>query len=99
MLVCSSYFEGYNLTVAESLILGTPVLSTNCAGPNEILDNGKYGIIVENSEDGLYFGIKDLLDNSDKLRYYKERTFERLVFFDEGKIVNKIIGLFTKCVL
>ena len=99
LLVCSSYFEGYNLTVAESLILGTPVLSTNCAGPNEILDNGKYGIIVENSEDGLYFGIKDLLDNSDKLRYYKERTFERLVFFDEGKIVNKIIGLFTKCVL
>ena len=96
LYVCSSRFEGYNLTVAEALILGVPVLSTDCAGPNEILDNGKYGVIVENSEDGLYSGIKDLLDNSDKLRYYKKRVKERISFFDEETIVRQITELFKK---
>ena len=90
LLVCASYFEGYNLTVAEALILGTPVLSTNCAGPNEILDNGKYGLIVDNSEEGLYSGIKDSLDNPEKMQYYKKKARERLDFFNENKIVDKI---------
>lgn len=94
MLICASYFEGYNLTVAEALILGVPVLSTNCTGPNEILDNGKYGIIVENSENGLYVGIKEILDNKDKLLYYKKKAYERLDFFNEEKIVSQIEELF-----
>ena len=96
LLVCASYFEGYNLTVAEALILGTPVLSTNCTGPNEILESGKYGMIVENSEDGLYSGIKDLLDNPEKMQYYKRKARERLDFFNEEKIVNQIEELFDK---
>ena len=93
LLVCASYFEGYNLTVAEALILGTPVLSTNCSGPNEILDSGKYGLIVENNEDGLYNGIKDLLDNPEKMQYYKRKAHERLAFFDEEKIVKEILSM------
>lgn len=94
LLVCASYFEGYNLTVAEALILGTPVLSTNCTGPKEILGNGKYGLIVEDSEDGLYSGLKTLLDNPEKIQYYKKKARERLAFFNENEIVDKIEGLF-----
>lgn len=96
LLVCASYFEGYNLTVAEALILGTPVLSTNCTGPKEILASGKYGLIVENSEEGLYSGIKDLLDNPEKMQYYKRKARERLDFFNEEKIIRKIEELFGK---
>lgn len=94
LYVCSSRYEGYNLTVAEALLLEIPVLSTNCTGPCEILDGGRYGIIVENSEDGLYQGIKHLLENPDKLAYYKERAKERKDFFDEEKIVKQIEELF-----
>ncbi|MBO4251192.1 MAG: glycosyltransferase [Clostridia bacterium] len=96
LYVCSSRYEGYNLTVAEALILGTPVLSTDCAGPNEILDKGEYGVIVPNSEEGLCQGIKALLDNPEKMQYYKMKACERLDFFDEGKIVGKIEKLFNK---
>lgn len=96
LLVCASYFEGYNLTVAEALILGVPVLSTNCTGPNEILDHGKYGMIVENSEDGLYSGIKHLLDHPDRLEYYKQKAKERLDFFNEEKIIGQIEELFER---
>lgn len=96
LLVCASYFEGYNLTVAEALILGVPVLSTNCTGPNEILDGGKYGMIVDNSEEGLYNGVKEFVENKALLSAYKEKTKLRQDFFDEDVIVKKITDLFER---
>lgn len=93
VLVCASYFEGYNLTVAEALIVGTSVLSTRCAGPCEILDDGKYGLLVENSEAGLYNGIKAFLDQPELVNKYKEKARERERFFDEKEILNQILNL------
>lgn len=94
LLICASYYEGYNLTVAEALILDTPVLSTYCTGPNEILDYGKYGIIVENSTEGLYKGLKRIAKNPRLLLEYKEKAIARKKFFDEEKISSEIIKLF-----
>lgn len=96
LLVCASYFEGYNLTVAEALILGIPVLSTNCTGPNEILDNGKYGKIVENSEYGLYQGIKEVTENPVLLEEYRNKAISRREFFDESQLLKQITDLFER---
>ena len=94
LLVCASVFEGFPLNVAEAIVLGTPVLSTDCTGPNEILDYGKYGMIVENSEEGLYNGLKQLVENLDLLKEYKEKALQRQDFFDEDKILKQITDLF-----
>ena len=96
LLVCASYFEGYNLTVAEALILGVPVLSTDCTGPNEILDHGQYGMIVENSEEGLYNGLVRFIEKPDLLKEYKEKALQRQDFFDEDKILKQITNLFER---
>lgn len=43
----SSAWEGLPLVLIEAMVLGTPVVSTNCEnGPAELLDNGKYGPLV-----------------------------------------------------
>ena len=94
LLVCASYYEGYNLTIAEAIILGTPVLSTDCTGPHEILDGGRYGMIVDNSEDGLYEGLRQLAGDPALLRSYKEKTAERQGFFDEDAVLHDITQLF-----
>ena len=93
LLVCASYFEGYNLTVAEALALGVPVLSTRCAGPVEILGDGEYGMIVENSEEGLYEGLKKLLREPELMQKYREKAAERREFFDGKKILKQITDL------
>lgn len=95
LLVCSSYYEGFNLTVAEALILNTPVLSTRCTGPCEILDNGRYGMIAENSEEGLYLGLKEFCDHPELLKEYKEKAKERMDFFNEERILQQITDLFS----
>lgn len=96
LLVCSSYYEGFNLTVAEALILATPVLSTKCSGPCEILDNGKYGMLVANSEEGLYNGLKQFVEHPELIAEYREKAKARQDFFDENKIIKQITALFNK---
>ena len=93
LLVCASYTEGYNLSVAEALILGVPVLSTDCAGPSEILDYGRYGMLVENSEEGLYDGLKALYESPSLLEEYRQKAVQRQDFFDEDAILDQIIDV------
>ena len=95
--VCASYIEGYSTAVTEALIIGKPIITTNCSGMNEILKNGKYGLIVENSEEELYKGIKKMLIN-DKIRNeYKRLSQERRNFFNMENQLENINRLFNNC--
>ena len=94
LYVCSSRYEGFNLTVAEALFLETPILSTDCTGPSEILDGGKYGMLVDNSEEGLYNGIRAFLSDHSILHTYSEKAKQRTPFFYEKNIFKQIIDLF-----
>lgn len=57
--------------MVESLLLGTPVVSTPCSGADELLgSNHEYGLVVENSEQGLYDGLHRMLTQPELLQCY-----------------------------
>lgn len=50
-MILTSRFEGYALVLAESLVLGVPVVSTNCeSGPREIIGEDA-GFLTKNEEE------------------------------------------------
>lgn len=78
LFICSSLREGFSTSVTESLIVGTPVVSTLCSGAYELLGyENEYGIVVENSEEGIYEGLKKLLNDKELLMYYTQKAKER----------------------
>ena len=93
LFVCPSRNEGFNIAIAEAMILGLPVVSTWCPGPNEILQDGKYGILCDNNEDGLYQAIKEILDNPSLLQKYAKLSICRTTMFEKGPILNQLYQL------
>ena len=62
--IVSSNIESFSIVLVEALAAGTPVISTDAPyGPPEILQNGKYGILVKrNNPDALADGILQVLN-------------------------------------
>lgn len=91
LYVCSSRREGFSTAVTESLIVGTPVVSTDCSGARELLgQNDEYGLVVENSEAGIYQGIKRMLESPDLLGHYKKQAQIRGTAFSRDKTVKAV---------
>lgn len=71
LLVCSSRYEGLSTFVAEGLILGKPIVTTECSGMRELLGDSEYGYITQNSEQALLDGLKLLLQDSELRQQYE----------------------------
>lgn len=94
IFVCSSVSEGYSTAATEALILELPVITTACSGMDELLLNGKCGLITENSENGLYEGIKHVLDNTNLLASYKQNILKHQERFLLSNQMTQIENLF-----
>ena len=67
--VSSSSVEGYGIAIKEALLLKKKIISTDTAGPREILNDGKYGIIVKNNDEDIKYAMEDLIKNPQKYAY------------------------------
>lgn len=94
LYICSSWREGFSISVAEAMCCGLPVISTNCTGPTEILDNGKYGILINYDENEMYLALKRVLSNPDILIQYRSKSLQRSKFFASERIIKQIEELF-----
>ncbi|MGP4033796.1 CDP-glycerol glycerophosphotransferase family protein [Pseudarthrobacter sp. 1C304] len=54
--VLSSLHEGQPMVLFEAMILGLSIICTDMPGPRDVLQD-RYGLIVENSEDGVLAGL------------------------------------------
>ncbi len=77
IFVCSSRSEGFSTVVSEAVVLGLPVISTDCAGIKELFGNEECGIIVENNEEALYEALYIALSNPKSLEKYREGSLRR----------------------
>ena len=76
--LCTSLDEAYPLSVGEALILGTPVMGTDCSGVREWLGDDVHGIVMDNSTDGIYRGMKSALEmTAEDYQIWKDRAVQK----------------------
>lgn len=101
LFVSSSNAEGFPNALVEAMVLGCPVVATDCeTGPMEILTRGRtgrckemvlaeYGILVPpNSTDNMSRAIRIALFDEVRARY-SQRGQQRALEFDVGSAVEK----------
>ena len=86
VFLLTSRDEAFPLVVGESLIVGTPILATDCSGVREWLADGTYGMVLDNSTEGIYSGMLQVLRNPALLKIFKERMPEaqETISFEKG---------------
>lgn len=92
MFVLSSLSESFGMVRVEALTLGLPIITTEVAYTQELIQD-KLGIVVENSEQGIYDGIKQAITNSKLVEKLKEQVKNYSYENKNKEILDKIIKL------
>lgn len=75
--VCSSRCEGYSTAATEAIILGLPIITTLCAGMEELLSDNKYGVIVKNEDMTLLEPLRKIVYDQDYLTMLRRQAQKR----------------------
>ncbi|WP_169304884.1 glycosyltransferase [Halorhabdus utahensis] len=84
LFVLSSRWEGFGNVIVEAMMVGTPVVATDCpVGPAEVLSDGEFGKLAPVGDpDGLAHAIRNELRNPTDTTKLRERSKE----FDPDRI-------------
>jgi glycosyltransferase involved in cell wall biosynthesis len=89
--VLSSRYEGFPTVLFEAMTLKKKIISTEVSGSAEMLNNGELGLLVENSEEGIYSGMKQALIRPESFQKYAEKLKSYEMPFTLKNSVEKII--------
>lgn len=91
--ILSSRYEGFPTVLFEAITLKKKIIATEVSGVREMLNDGELGLIVENSEEGIYSGMKKALVNSQDFEKYTDNLKDYEMPFNLKNSVQKIISI------
>ncbi|GAA4156965.1 glycosyltransferase [Chryseobacterium ginsenosidimutans] len=91
--ILSSRYEGFPTVLFEAITLKKRIISTEVSGSAEMLNNGELGLIVENSEEGIYNGMKKALSEPESFEKYSEKLKDYEMPFNLENSVRKISSI------
>lgn len=94
MFILPSIYEAFGLVIVESMTLKVPVLATNNSATDELIKSDYNGLVVDNSTDGLYNGLKKVITNKDIIDIYKNNLKDYDYDIENKKILKQIYKLF-----
>ncbi|MCW0488199.1 glycosyltransferase [Riemerella anatipestifer] len=91
--ILSSRYEGYPTVLFEAITLRKNIIATDVSGVREMLLDGELGFIVDNSEEGIYHGMKKALTNPQHFQTYQEKLKDYQMPFSLTNSVEKIMQI------
>lgn len=94
LFVQPSRFEGFGVAVLEALAAGVPVVATVSGGPEEILDNGRFGLLVGPDDPaGLAAGIVTMCKDEELRDTFVARSRQALQRYEPARIARRVLEL------
>ena len=75
------------------MTLGVPVVATKTAGPMEILDDNKYGLLCDHNDDSIYKAVCRMIDDEDLRMQYSKSGKMRVEIFSIENTMTEIYKL------
>lgn len=94
-IVIPSRTEGCGTVAVEALILGRPILATACPGMDTLL--GDAGLLTQNSTEGIYLGMRQLLENAALRERLSAAAARRGKAFLKEEALRRTEGYFLEC--
>ena len=91
--VLSSRYEGFPTVLFEAITLKKKIIATDVSGVREMLEDGQLGLIVENSEEGIYEGMKKALSEPNSFDIYAAKLKDYQMPFNLNNSVKAITGI------
>jgi glycosyltransferase involved in cell wall biosynthesis len=94
LFVLSSDYEGLSNALLEALSIGLPCISTNCAGTDEVIEDGVNGIITPVGDlNALSKAMFDVLSNVELQKKFMENNSIKKDEFSSKNIVDRWLQL------
>ncbi len=93
VLVITSLYEAQPMVANEALILDVPVITTNYPSAVALIDDGRNGIICENSVEGIYTTLEHFISNKELQNVLKQgaKSFK----YNSDMVMDKAIAIMS----
>ena len=96
VIISSSISEGFPLVLCEALALGKPVIATRCTGNQDVLQDGRFGLLVDNTEEGLTEGMRRVLSDPELYADLKRKARAGTDSLEYDTIITQIQDLLNE---
>lgn len=93
VFVMASKSEALPTAMIEAMVLGKPVLTTNVSGCREVVMNGEYGLLADNSPKNFASLMDKLISDKETLNHFKIKSLERAKDFTDCKFLESFYKL------
>lgn len=90
VFIMSSKSEAMPMALCEAMILGKPVLVTNCSGCREVVNYGEFGLMSDNNIEDLAANMLKLIKDKASRENLSLKSLERAVLFSDKKIMSQV---------
>ncbi|WP_299320663.1 glycosyltransferase [uncultured Porphyromonas sp.] len=95
-VLSTSVYETFGQTLSEALAVGTPVLSFRCGGPEDIIEDGRTGYLIEAFDPKQYAArLIELLERRGQGRFDREACRSSVQRFSADRIASELARLYA----
>jgi glycosyltransferase involved in cell wall biosynthesis/GT2 family glycosyltransferase/tetratricopeptide (TPR) repeat protein len=97
LYICSSWYEGFSLSVLEAMACGTPVIATRNRGAESFCENGKNAFLVDYGDVNLLSSlIIDILSGKYDLTSIRFNAYQTSREYSESNTKQKFGNVFSR---